>query len=109
MKRAALKFFRLHSLVAGATGQVFRHLADFAQRFILRSANHRREQSILDGHGNAKIDVGILHDGVAIERSVHLRNFHRGLHGGFQNEIVHRDLRRVGAFARLISIRRAQP
>src|ERR1700745_3648683 len=39
----------------------------------------------------------ILYDRIAIERCIHVRDFHRGLHCGFQNKIVYRDLRDVSA------------
>ena len=42
-ERAALKFFRLHSLVARAMGQILHLLANLTQRFILRRANDRRQ------------------------------------------------------------------
>src|ERR1700736_1894251 len=54
-KTSSLKLFRLHSFVAHAAGQVLRQLADLPQRFVLRRANHRREQSVLNRNGNAKI------------------------------------------------------
>src|SRR5205823_8511607 len=63
----ALKFLRLHPLVAGAAGQIFRQLTDFPERFILRSTNYRSQQSVFDRDCNSKINVRILHDGVAIE------------------------------------------
>ena len=50
----ALKFFRLHPLVARAVGEIFRRLADFAQRFVLRRANDRRHQSIFDRDGDCQ-------------------------------------------------------
>ena len=40
---SALKLLRLHPLVARATGKVLCQFADFAQRFVLRGADHRRE------------------------------------------------------------------
>ena len=66
-KTSALKFFRFHSLVPGAVGQVLGQLADFPQRFVLRSADYRRQQSIFNRDGEAKINVRILHDGIVIE------------------------------------------
>src|SRR5262249_2049857 len=63
----ALKFFRLHPLVAGAAGQIFRELANLPGRFVLRSTNYRSQQSIFDRDSNSKIDVRILHNSVAIE------------------------------------------
>ena len=47
--------------------EVFHQLADLAQRFVLRGANHWGEQSIFNRDGDAKIDIGILNDGIAIE------------------------------------------
>src|SRR6266487_6373878 len=70
-KCAALKFFRLHSLVARAVSQILREFADFAERFVLRGANHRRQQSIFNRDGDAKIDIRILEDRVAIKRRIY--------------------------------------
>ena len=64
---AALKFLRLHPLVARAAGQVFYQLANFTERFVLRGANHRGQKSIFDCDGNAEIDIGVLHERVAVE------------------------------------------
>ena len=64
---SALKFLRLHSFVAGAAGQILRRLADLPQRFVLCSTNYRSQQSVFDRDGNSKVNVRILHNGVAIE------------------------------------------
>ena len=79
--------------------KVFYGFADFAERFALGRANHRRHQTFFQCHCDAKVHVVVLHDRVAIERSVRLRHFHRGLNRGLEHEIVHRDLRAVAFFA----------
>src|SRR5207237_10824068 len=56
-KTSALKFFRFHSLVPGALGQVLGQLADFPQRFVLRSSAYRRQQPIVIHDGMAHINV----------------------------------------------------
>src|SRR5438034_787328 len=55
-----LKFLRFHSLVAGAVSEVLRHFAELLKRFILGGTNHRSEQSIGNGDGDSKVDVGKL-------------------------------------------------
>ena len=55
-------------------------------------AHYRRQQSVLDRDRDPKIDIGILHHGVAVEGGINLWDFYRRLHRGFQNEIVDRDL-----------------
>src|SRR5437868_4083705 len=67
-ERSALKFFRLHPLVAGSAGQIFRHLAEFTQRFVLRRADYRSEQTVWNGNGDAEIHVGILNNRIASKR-----------------------------------------
>src|SRR5438034_1287694 len=63
----ALKFLRLHSFIAGAARQILRQLTDLPQRFVLRGTNYRSQQSVFDRNSNSKINVRILHNGVAIE------------------------------------------
>ena len=55
-------------------GQIFCRFTDFAERLVLRGANDRRQQSILDRDRYAKIDIRILHDRIAIEGRVDLGN-----------------------------------
>src|SRR5438046_9229167 len=64
-KTSALKFFRFHSLVPSAVGKLLDQLADFPQRFVLRSADHLRQQPIFNRDGEATIIVSIWHDGIA--------------------------------------------
>ena len=79
--------------------QVLRQRTDLAQRFVLRRADHRCQQPVFDRHGDAEIDVGILRNRIAVERSVCSRNLHRGHHSRFQDEIVYCDIGGVSVFA----------
>src|SRR5437899_1471538 len=53
--------------------QVFCELADLAERFVLRSANNGRQESLFNRNRNSKIDVRVLHDRIRVERSFHPR------------------------------------
>src|SRR6266496_3218867 len=44
------------------------------------AANDWRQQPVFNRHGNSKIDIGILHNRIAIERGVYPRNLDRRLH-----------------------------
>src|SRR4051812_19651860 len=43
---AALKFLRLHAFIARPVGQIFDRLADLAERFSLRSFEHRGDETV---------------------------------------------------------------
>ena len=67
VKCAALKFFRLHPLVARAICQILCHFTDLSKRFVLRRSNHRRQQPIFNRDRDSKIDIRILNDRIVIE------------------------------------------
>src|SRR5260370_23351308 len=82
-ERAALKFFRLHSLVARAMREIFHQLADLPQRVALRRANDPRQQSIFKRDRDPRIDIAILYKRLATERGIHSRYLNCGLYRRF--------------------------
>src|SRR3954462_13126894 len=53
---AALKFLRLHPLVACAMRKVFDRFADFAQRLLLRFSHNRRDEPVLERDCDTNVD-----------------------------------------------------
>ena len=85
---SALVFFGFEFFAAGFCREVFHRDADFAQCEGVGFFDYRRDESVLDGHGNGKVDVRVFDDGIAVIGRVDLWNFGGGAGGSEEDEVV---------------------
>ena len=72
---SALKFFRLHPLVARAMREIFRRSLISRSDLFCAPRITGVSKSVVNRDRDAEIDIGVLNDRVAIEGGVHFRNF----------------------------------
>src|SRR6185436_3550849 len=89
-ERAALDFFRLELFAARTRRQVLNGPAGPQHVALVRAANDRYDQSLLERDGNAEVDVFLVDDVLAVDRGVRERELPDRVDRGLRDE------RRVG-------------
>ena len=89
-------FVGLELLVAGTEREILHGSADLLERELLGIADHRSDETILDGDRNREIHASIFNDGIASEGGVDLRLLHGGAGHRGKCDIVEGDLPAAG-------------
>src|SRR5687768_15450979 len=83
---SALHFIGIQLLRSGAAGQIVDAAAQPEQVLFIRLADHRHDQPVVEGYGDAEVDVLLVDDILAVDGRVHHRELPERVDDRFRDE-----------------------